>query len=140
MFTRICHDLASRGHRLHQDMTRTSTLLRQARDQRFLDRVERPRCADRITDLVARYSGVTLNRGTIQRGFEVYGLQGVHASVREPDTELGSVRDVELIITGPEFEWTINTVAVFSSRRVRSFAALVNSYSMPESRALAHAA
>ncbi|HZZ47926.1 MAG TPA: hypothetical protein VFE65_13660 [Pseudonocardia sp.] len=141
MFTRFRQDIASRGHRLHQDVTRTSTLLRQARDQRFLDRVERPRCAARIADLVARYNGVTLNDTTIQRGFETYRLDGVRATVRESrerTTDLGSVRDVDLVITGPDFEWTVKTVAVFSSRRVRSFAALINSYALRQSRVLVH--
>jgi hypothetical protein len=138
MFTRIRQEIATCSHRLHENMARTSALLRQARDERFLDRVERPRCAARLTDLVARYNGVTLNRTTIQHGFETYPLDDVHAEVHEPPTELGSVRDVDLVITGPDFEWTINTVAVFSSRRVRSFAALVNSYAIPRTRALVH--
>jgi hypothetical protein len=141
MFTRFRQDIASRGHRLHQDVTRTSTLLRQARDQRFLDRIERPRAAARIADLVARSSGVTLNRTTIQRGFETYRLDGVHATVRESrerTTDLGTVRDVDLVITGPDFEWIVKTVAVFSSRRIRAFAALINSHAEQRSRFRVH--
>jgi hypothetical protein len=137
MFTRIRQDIATRGHRFHQDVTRTSALLRQARDEHYLARVERPTGVARIGDLVARYNGVTLNRGSIERGFESYPLRGLRATVREGGercTEVGRVRDVYLTITGPDFEWTVKSVAVFSSRRVRAFAALVNSYSLPEPR------
>jgi hypothetical protein len=127
--------------RLRQDVARTSALLRQAHDEHYLDKVERPRGADRIADLVARYYGVTLYRNHIQRGFEVHRLDGVRAAVRESrrrGADLGCVRDVHLTITGPDFAWTVPTVAVFSSRRVRAFAALVNSYSVARLRQPLH--
>lgn len=123
--------------RIRQDVVRTSALLRQARDEHYLDRMERPRGVARIADVVARHNGVTLHRNSVQRGFEVHGLDGVRARVQESGqrtTDLGSVRDVQLVISGPDWEWTIRGVAVFSSRRVRAFAALINSYSLPEPR------
>lgn len=120
--------------RIRQDVTRTSALLRQARDERYLDRIERPRGTDRIGDLVARYNGVTLYQGYVQRGFEAHRLDGVRATVREVGAERGGPRDVYLTISGPDWTWTVKTVAVFSTRRVRSFAALINSYSAPMPR------
>jgi hypothetical protein len=58
-------------------------------------------------------------------------LAGVRARINEDRNglELGGwdQRDVYLTISGPGFEWSIRTDAVWSSRKARDFAALVNS-------------
>lgn len=133
MFNQFRQDITSRGQRLQEEMTRTRNQLRQVRDERFLAKAERPRGADRLGDLVARYNGVSLYENRIERGRESHALAGVTASVSESTTDEanpsdgGAVRDVFLTIRGTGWQWTIKTVAVFSSRKTRSFAALVNS-------------
>jgi hypothetical protein len=134
MFTRLHQDITTRGHRLHQEMTRTRRQLRQARDEYRLAKAERPRGVARLTDLVTRCYGVTLYRDRIERGREVHSLAGVRCSVSESSTDPltpsdgGAVRDVFLTVSGTDWQWTIKIVAVMSSRKVRGFAALVNSY------------
>jgi hypothetical protein len=137
MFSHLRQDIAARGQRLHEELVRTRSQLRQVRDEYHLAKAERPRYVSRLDDLVTRYNGLTLYRDRIERGREVRSLAGVQASVSESRTDAknpsdgGAVRDVFLTITGPDWEWTIKTVAVISSRRTRSFAALVNAHSMP---------
>jgi hypothetical protein len=116
MFTRLHQDITTRGHRLHQEMTRTRRQLRQARDEYRLAKAERPRGVARLTDLVTRCYGVTLYRDRIERGREVHSLAGVRCSVSESSTDPVTPSDGGAI------------VAVVSSRKVRGFAALVNSY------------
>lgn len=133
MFNHFRHDITSRGQRMQEELARTKSQLRQARDEYYLAKVERPRGAARLGDLVARYSGVSLYADRIERGRESHSLVGVSAAVSESTTDEvnpsdgGAVRDVFLTIRGADWEWTIKTVAVFSSRKTRSFAALVNS-------------
>jgi hypothetical protein len=132
MFTQLRNDITTRGKRLHEGVARTRVQLRQGRDEYHLAKAERPRCAARLTDLVARYNGVTLYRDRIERGREVHSLAGVRASVSESTTDAasdgGAVRDVFLTISGPGWQWTIKTVAVLSSRKVRGFAALIDAH------------
>ncbi|HEX4250457.1 MAG TPA: hypothetical protein VH008_21515 [Pseudonocardia sp.] len=132
MFSQLYRRITDHGKRFHHDLVRTRADLRHARDEYHLARAERPRFVARIGDLVARYNGVTLYRNRIQWGHEVRSLAGVHASVSESParrTDSGPVGEVyRLTITGPDWEWTLHTVAVFSSRKVRAFAALINSY------------
>jgi hypothetical protein len=134
MFTQLRNDITTRGKRLHEGVARTRVQLRQGRDEYHLAKAERPRCAARLTDLVARYNGVTLYRDRIERGREVHSLAGVRTSVSESTTDAanpsdgGAVRDVFLTISGPGWQWTIKTVAVLSSRKVRGFAALIDAH------------
>jgi hypothetical protein len=131
LFSQLCRRLADHGRRFRHDLLRTRADLRHARDEYHLARAERPRFVTRIGDLVARYNGVTLYRNRVQWGHEVRSLVGVHASVSEPParTDSGPVGEVYcLTITGPDWEWSVHTVAVFSSRKVRAFAALINSH------------
>jgi len=105
--------------------------LRNARDEYHLARAERPRFVARLGDLVARYHGVTLYRDQLQWGRQVRSLGGVRATVSESATrrtDLGTVRDVCLTVTGPDGEWMIQIFAVFNTRRARAFAALINSH------------
>jgi hypothetical protein len=75
-----------------------------------------------------------LGRDRIERGREVHSLAGVRSWVSESSTDPvipsdgGAVRDVFLTVSGTDWQWTIKIVAVMSSRKVRGFAALVNSY------------
>jgi len=132
LFSQLLRRLIDHGYRFRHDLLRAKADLRHARDEYHLSRAERPRFVTRIGDLVARYNGVTLYRNRIQWGHEVRSLVGVHASVAEPAdgrTESGPVGEVYcLTITGPDWEWSVHTVAVFSSRKVRAFAALINSH------------
>ena len=132
MFSQLCRRFANHGQRFRHDLVRTRADLRHARDEYHLARAERPRFVTRIGDLVARYNGVTLYRNRIEWGHQVRSLAGVHASVSEPATrrtDSGPVGEVYcLTITGPDWEWSVHTVAVFSSRKVRAFAALINSH------------
>jgi len=130
-------DITSFGHRLGHDISRARLDLRHARDEYHLAKAERPRLVDRLSDLVARYQGVTLYRDRVQRGQRVYPLTGAYATVAESParrTDLGTVRDVRLTVTGPDWEWSINTVAVFNARKARAFAALINSYASAPGR------
>jgi hypothetical protein len=141
MFTQLRRDITSRGQHLHEEFSRTRSQLRQVRDEYHLAKAERPRCVDRLSGLVARYNGITLYGDRIEYARQVRPLRGVRADVGESTTDPvhpsdgGAVRDVFLTISGPDWEWTIKTVAVISSRRVRSFAAVVNSHSLPVSPA-----
>jgi len=132
LFAQLSRRFADHGRRFRHDLLRTRADLRHARDEYHLARAERPRFVTRIGDLVARYNGVTLYRNRVQWGHEVRSLAGVHASVSEPTdgkADSGPVGEVYcLTITGPDWEWSVHTVAVFSSRKVRAFAALINSH------------
>ena len=136
MFTQLRQDITSRGQRIRHDIARTSSDIRHARDEYHLAKAERPRFVTRVGDLVARYHGVTLYRDRVERGRQAHSLVGVRATVSESAdrrTDLGTVRDVCLTITGPDWEWTVPTAAVFSPRKVRAFAALINTHSAARS-------
>jgi hypothetical protein len=80
--------------------------------------------------LVAEHAGVRLYADRIERKGESHPLPGVRARVDEHRTgqEWGGwdQRDVYLTISGPGYEWAIRTNAIWSSRKAREFAALVN--------------
>jgi hypothetical protein len=112
LFTQLRQDITSRGQRIRHDIARTSSDIRHARDEYHLAKAERPRFVTRVGDLVARYHGVTLYRDRVERGRQAYSLVGVRATVSESAdrrTDLGTVRDVCLTITGPDWEWTVPT-------------------------------
>lgn len=128
MLAQLRQDVTARGRQLRTEIARTRADLRHARDEYHLARAERPRCVARLDGLVARYNGVTLYRDHVQWGRQVKPLVGVRATVSPSPADLGGMRDVRLTVSGPDWEWNIPTVAVLHTRKVRAFAALINSY------------
>ncbi|HEY2207268.1 MAG TPA: hypothetical protein VGH99_22650 [Pseudonocardia sp.] len=130
MFTQFRHGVAERRQRLSQDVARTRAQAQRARDEYHLSRAERPRSVSRLADLVARFHGVTLYRDHIERAGQTHSLVGVRAEVSEIESEhpeYGHVREVYLIITGPDWKWSVRTAAMYSSRKVDAFASVINS-------------
>jgi hypothetical protein len=114
----------------------------EVRDQVAADRAEHERIlAEHDDGLVASFDRFRLYEDRIvvvpssrrkDRGLapDSRPLAGVRARVNEDRNglELGGwdERDVYLTVSGPGFEWAVRTDAVWSSRKARDFAALVN--------------
>lgn len=116
-----------RSQRLRHDIARARAEQRWLRDEYQLARAERPRCVTRLTDLVARYNGVTLYSNRIERAGHTHSLASVRATVVEQPATPGQTRMVTLLISGRGWQWSVPTAAL-TSRRAHRFAALVNSH------------
>jgi hypothetical protein len=128
MFTEFRQDIASRGRRLHEGVSRARDKHRAARDEYLLAKAERPHCLAQLAGLVARHQGVTLYRDRIEYAGQVHPLAGARAEVVVPPhrrSERMTAHDLVLSISGPGWSLTLPTVA-YSSRRARDFALTVN--------------